>query len=304
MPGSLSPNTVSWQSAFWALVALALNSMAQPSGLIFGTASQLNGFFAFAMRSSPILCAYNAITFLLCLLWHTVSLRSPHAAKRHVARSRFRNDPKDQESSLYKLQHNFIFQAATFVLGAVPQIVKLYAMRGLMWTQIWGSVYFGFFVILQTLVLFPEDASIQQDTHSATAQDHLDRPPDHDGTWLEGISGAIVLVASYWFAYHFVATATYRMTKKFGQLIWPQVIALVIVAIFTLLKTFSPKTPETLLMESLAIILVGLSCCLPTGLLGPLISAINTTQTRMEFWLCIAGTAVMALGHLSLAVYW
>ena len=122
--------------------------------------------FAFAMRSSPILCAYDAITFLLCLLWHAISLRSPHAAKRHVARSRFRNDPKDQGSSLYKLQYNFIFQAATFVLGAVPQIVKLYAMQGLMWTQIWGSVYFGFFVILQALV-FPEDASIQQDTPSA-----------------------------------------------------------------------------------------------------------------------------------------
>ena len=94
------------------------------------------------------------------------------------------------------------------------------------------------------------------------------------------------------------------MTKEFGQLIWPQVIALVILAIFTLLKTFSPKKPETSLMESFAIRSVGLSCCLPTGLLGPLISAINMIQTRMEFWLCNAGTAVVALGHLSLAMYW
>ena len=148
MPGSLSPNTVSWQS------------MAQPSDLIFRTVSQLNGLFAFAMRSSPILCAYDAITFSLCLLWHTISLRSPHAAKRHVARSRFRNDPKDQESRLYKLQHNFTFQAATFVLGAVPQIVKLYSMRGLMWTQIWGSMYFRSFVILQAPALFPESSRI------------------------------------------------------------------------------------------------------------------------------------------------
>ena len=148
---------VSWYSAFWTLIALALNSMTQPCGRALGLPAK----YGFALRSNPLLCASDALTVLTSTLYWSIQLRSLPGGARKVARCRF-EDPEDEEgpprreggssSSLQELQRNKIFRTCVFVFGALPQTVKLYAMSGIFWTKVLGSMFVGSFAILEVIV--------------------------------------------------------------------------------------------------------------------------------------------------------
>ena len=149
---------VSWYSAFWALIPLALNSMTQPCGRALGLPAK----YGFALRSNPVLCALDALTVLTSTLYWSIQLRSLMGGARKVARCRFEY-PEDEEgpprpegessssSSLQELQRNKTFRTCVFVFGALPQIVKLYAMSGIFWTKVFGSMFVGSFAILEVI---------------------------------------------------------------------------------------------------------------------------------------------------------
>lgn len=131
-------NTVSWQSAFWALVPLALNSMAQPASLVLGTPSK----HGYLLRVSPVVCALDALHFLICLMCYTASLKDPRAAVELVTKHRYR---ESGDGDIARLQQSWVLRSAILLFGALPQIVKLYGMRGVPWTTAWGSLYIGSF---------------------------------------------------------------------------------------------------------------------------------------------------------------
>ena len=136
---------VSWYSAFWTLIPLALNSMTQPCG----RALDLSAKYGFALRSNPLLCASDALTVLTSTLYWSIQLRSLLGGARKVARCRFEGE---SSSSLQELQRNKIFRTWVFVLGALPQTVKLYAMSGIFWTKVLSSMFIGSFAILEVIV--------------------------------------------------------------------------------------------------------------------------------------------------------
>lgn len=143
---------VSWYSAFWTLIPLALNSMTQPCGRALGLPAK----YGFALRSNPLSCAWDALTVLTSTLYWSIQLRSLKDGARKVARCRF-EDLEDDEggsssSSLQELQRNKIFRTCVFVFGALPQTVKLYAMSGIFWTKVLGSMFVGSFAILEVIV--------------------------------------------------------------------------------------------------------------------------------------------------------
>ncbi|KAF7506387.1 hypothetical protein GJ744_011853 [Endocarpon pusillum] len=118
--------------------------------------------YGFALRSNPLLCASDALTVLTSTLYWSIQLRSLLGGARKVARRRF-EEPEDEEgpprresgrssSSLQELQRNKIFRTCVFVFGALPQTVKLYAMSGIFWTKVLGSMFVGSFVILEVIV--------------------------------------------------------------------------------------------------------------------------------------------------------
>jgi hypothetical protein len=43
------------------------------------------------------------------------------------------------------------FRLVTLVLGALPQVIKLYGMEGIPWTQAWASIYLLAFLIIEIL---------------------------------------------------------------------------------------------------------------------------------------------------------
>ena len=148
---------VSWYSAFWTLIPLALNSMTQPYGRPLGLPAK----YGFALRSNPLLCASDALTVLTSTVYWSIQLGSLLGGAHKVARCRF-EEPEDEEgpprrkggssSSLQELQRNKIFRTCVFVFGALPQTVKLYAMSSIFWTKVLGSMFVGSFVILEVIL--------------------------------------------------------------------------------------------------------------------------------------------------------
>ena len=148
------PNEVSWQSVFWALVPLALNSMAQPCGSIWpNTSSEL----CFLLRSSPLVCTFDALSVLIQFIFYEVTLRkSPPETARPIARKRFRRAVAEagaNQSTFEELQENRAFRALLFGLGVLPQAQKLFSSSGLFWTKIWGPMFCGSFFIIELVVL-------------------------------------------------------------------------------------------------------------------------------------------------------
>lgn len=120
------PNQISWQSAFWSLVPIALNSMTQPSSIVFGFPSK----YSFALRSSPILYGFEALYTVVMFVLNAFFLKNPKASALKIAKWRFRYTPGNEEGSLQKLQENTIFRIAIFLLGALPQIINSAVCKG------------------------------------------------------------------------------------------------------------------------------------------------------------------------------
>ena len=157
-----SSNEVSWQSAYWSLPALALNSMSQPAGKICGFDASLQIY----LRSSPIVCSMDTVFILIRFAFYAHHGHKAHwsaskivcwAAREIItARGLVEEDPKledivneDSRSGLFlSWERNiYLFYLAVGV-GAVTQFIKLMACSGIPWTQVWGCCYFLSFLVL------------------------------------------------------------------------------------------------------------------------------------------------------------
>ena len=142
-------NQVSWQTAFWTLVPIAINSMCQPCGKILGQPSK----YGFYLTSSPIICVANASELVLNLLWRSCSTRSVKTAASLTANEVF-EDLKDpgRHGELAQLQDIKLVRFLVFAFGAMPQVVKLYSLSGIPGTKICASLYLGSFVAIEVIM--------------------------------------------------------------------------------------------------------------------------------------------------------
>jgi len=70
-------------------------------------------------------------------------------AARHVLVRRGLEGGSSESSGV--LENIWWFRLATFVLGALPQVIKLYGMAGIPWTQAWASMYLVAFLLIEIL---------------------------------------------------------------------------------------------------------------------------------------------------------
>lgn len=163
-------------SIFWALVALALNTMTEPSLIGSplrsepGTITNFNPAFD-PLRSSPVLCAadiFGEIFFLLLIvkakLQKTISdsgtdatpdapnttelrpldggqnpevLSDPALATTHHAQTNTDNTASAKST----------LKVLAFLLGVLPQAIKLFSMRGIVGTQICATMFLAAYVV-------------------------------------------------------------------------------------------------------------------------------------------------------------
>ncbi|KAK8057170.1 hypothetical protein PG996_011107 [Apiospora saccharicola] len=136
---------LTWQSAFWAVVSIALGAATQPSGSIVGMPRE----WGFALKCSPAMCLFNALEVFSCI---KIERREPgwrlafRSAKYTGAPNPRRLETSADQHAVRGLETNTSLRLATFILGPLLQAVKLFACSGVLCTKLLAGCYLGSFL--------------------------------------------------------------------------------------------------------------------------------------------------------------
>lgn len=140
-------NEISWQSAFWSLPPLAINTMMQPTGRVCGFDPSLRTY----LRASPIICAFDTITILTRFIaYRRLGFSSPLAAKK-ILNARGHNEEDNEPGGIRILEQVLFLRCVWFIVGVLPQVIKLSACSGIPWTQLWACFYLSSFLVLEAM---------------------------------------------------------------------------------------------------------------------------------------------------------
>ncbi|KAK7909229.1 hypothetical protein PG985_015107 [Apiospora marii] len=136
---------LAWQSAFWAVVSIALGAATQPSGSILGMPRE----WGFALKCSPMMCIFNTLEVLLCII-----IERQDSGWRLAFRSTKYTDapnPRRLEATVGQhatrsLETNTPLRLASFILGPLLQAVKLFACSGILCTKLLAGCYLASFL--------------------------------------------------------------------------------------------------------------------------------------------------------------
>ena len=145
-----------WPSLFWGLVAVAINSMTQPGGLVCNADADVG----FLLRSSPIICISDVILMLIRLALDHHQTKSWRKAHKKLIGRRFQSHIYDGWKTSKRGEvkitrsNEWYFRLVVFIL-ALSQSVKIFAYGGVVWTKIIAALYLGSFLIIETTVVWP-----------------------------------------------------------------------------------------------------------------------------------------------------
>ncbi|KAL9629993.1 MAG: hypothetical protein Q9204_004960, partial [Flavoplaca sp. TL-2023a] len=143
---------VPWPSILWALLPMAFNSMTQPAGRIAVNIAAEHSLF---LRASPFVCVMEASAVLWQFASYTIRTGNARLAASHISQAKHGTSAGVGRTQLQELQINDVFRAILFLVGVVPQAIKLYACKGIPASQTWASPYLGSWTILELLVVIP-----------------------------------------------------------------------------------------------------------------------------------------------------
>jgi hypothetical protein len=138
---------VSWQTAYWTLIPLAVNTMAQPSGRILSLPAKYRTY----LRCSPLICAADCLSIFIHLALYFSSF-PPKDAIRLLTTERFGDNEKAAEG-IQAIEKLTFIRWLFFVFGTLGPGVKLMAMEGVPWTKAWGAMFLLSFLIVEALVV-------------------------------------------------------------------------------------------------------------------------------------------------------
>ena len=250
--------------------------------------------FNFVVRSSPIICLLDAIFVVGRLAWYTAILKSPRVAMERIIRRRFQDiENEAAQNSLASLQKNTPFRLCVFTFGALPQIIKLYAMRGLPWTTVWGSMFLGSFVVTELLLLVTRRYLPPLSPHPP--QISAGDSSSSSNTW----SKVGPLYASLGFSFYFFTIAFFSAVEKYvGEVSWWHFFILSIFILANILSSsfsnieflvalsFLLSIPTTATFSMFSMVLVPLSFSF--SLVG--------SQNKALFFVLTGGSVLFTLG--------
>lgn len=276
------PNQVSWQSAFWSLVPIALNSMTQPSGMVLGFPSK----YGFALRSSPIVCGFEALYTVVKFVLNAFFLKNPKASALKIAKWRFRDTPGNEEGSLQKLQENTIFRMAIFLLGALPQIIKLCALQGLLWTKVWGLMFLGSFLVLELIVLL-----LGRDWRANNSNLNTSNYEE-----LEDYTGVSIVCASLIFSFYFFALGMFQIVEQYlGELRWPYFLGFLLLGIVYIVNVSSSKHEALMTVAALVLAPLSMFASCNTAFLLPSLTAVSILPASVTYTILVGASVLFAL---------
>ncbi|OBT83422.1 hypothetical protein VE02_07688 [Pseudogymnoascus sp. 03VT05] len=133
LPTTACPNDniVPWQSALWAILALGLNAMTQPSGADPSPTPAIS-----FVRSSPVICLLDAVSIPI---WLVVGCYYDESTTNSLTSKRLATRPNRTPGSAAIF--SAITSAVFFILGPLPQAIKLAGMSGVPFTKSVGFIF-------------------------------------------------------------------------------------------------------------------------------------------------------------------
>ncbi|KNG46709.1 hypothetical protein TW65_06622 [Stemphylium lycopersici] len=239
-------NLVSWQTVFWGLAPIAVNSMGQPAGKVCDAPSAI-GFW---LRVSPIICFLDMLSILYRLVSYTISQGSVSKASKIILTQRYTYDyechtcHKAREAQQVQEDHEFeeapqahrdheaqeaqnsindnlgdfrknaSLRWVSFLLS-ISQIVKLYAAQGLVWSKLWASMYLASFLTVEMFVLISRKALSKPLTQKLESEH---QPRRSGPKSLPYISVAASTIFASYFIIQAVASALEQYGRPFNKL--------------------------------------------------------------------------------------
>lgn len=239
-------NLVSWQTVFWGLAPIAVNSMGQPAGKVCDAPSAI-GFW---LRVSPIICFLDMLSILYRLVSYTISQGSVSKASKIILTQRYTYDyechtcHKAREAQQVQEDHEFeeapqahrdheareaqnsindnlgdfrknaSLRWVSFLLS-ISQIVKLYAAQGLVWSKLWTSMYLASFLTVEMFVLISRKALSKPLTQKLESEH---QPRRSGPKSLPYISVAASTIFASYFIIQAVASALEQYGRPFNKL--------------------------------------------------------------------------------------
>jgi hypothetical protein len=141
------PNPVSWQSAFWAVLATVINVLIQDAGSVAGL-HKLPAVVNVGLRSSPIVCVMDSAFLCFNVGYLVVQGFSWQNAISISWLYRFDTRKDRVRIQGWKMDKLWWINAAAFVLSLV-QTIKIFVMsgEGILITKLLAATYLGAFII-------------------------------------------------------------------------------------------------------------------------------------------------------------
>ena len=239
--------------------------------------------YGFALRTSPIVCGFDALYTTILFLFDPLYLKSPKAAALRVSKRRFRDVPDNEEGSLQKLQENALFRVFIFLFGTLPQVIKLCALQGLVWTKVWGLMFFASFLTLELLVLHlgRKWQANSSDTASNKYED------------LEDYVGMFVICMSLLFSFYFFTLAIFEIVGQYlGELRGPYFLGCSVLGLVSIVTMAWSKHEDAATVAALIMVPISIFAGASTSLSLPAISAVSILPASIVY-LIVVGTAVL-----------
>jgi len=158
-PLPTSPSQVPWQNAFWALAAIAVNTCLQDCGRV----CELPKEFALLLRTSPVYCLLDSLVVIFQLYYYSV-MQGPRRAVQIISSCRDQHPIHLAEINDRPVQ--YIMRGLLAVM-AILQAIKLFAMKGILWTQLFGACYLLSYVVNGIINIFGKEPSdLSQETQT------------------------------------------------------------------------------------------------------------------------------------------
>ena len=170
-------NQLSAASVFWAVAAIALNTMALPSGSVLG----ISGEWTFIYRASPFFCLLGTLDTCFRLCNYSLQKRSPREGMRVLLEHRFQDTQVDRTRRRTPHRET-LFAVMLFLLGGLTQPIKIFTTRNILVTHLACAAYLAnYFVEAFIVMLAPMTASPESNSQlGQPARVNVDRDASHD----------------------------------------------------------------------------------------------------------------------------
>jgi hypothetical protein len=162
VPNEACPDAIQWPTIFFWMICFAINAAAQSTGRV------LNLDLSFGqlalLRSSPIISIFDAISVVVSLIKSTHQSPTPTRICEEASRILLRrmvdeeDDDRPDIRAIQSLKAQRWPRWIGFLLGALPQFLKLFAARGgvgvgIAVSKVLGAMYFASWIIFEALIL-------------------------------------------------------------------------------------------------------------------------------------------------------